>query len=510
MHYAAALHSLTHTLYFNMNYYAYQDDMLFAMSQNKTGLVVAPTGTGKGEVIARSNYESFKVKSKNIHINVIVAHRILLSQQLLQRAVTYFLDHNDVPALTRICVHSGDPIEYGREADLEDQIRLAMYPDHKCGSVSSLIEKVSQSIELGQDVVIATTYHSLAKTVAMLKDLKIRANIAYLDEAHRGVSQDDWFKTLKNFEKHCNRCYAFTATPGKQLSRIESLLGSTIYTMDSYTAISKGLVCKPVWMIVDVDGNIDQHIAKGIVTAFNEHQKRISIDAKMLVHCNDSQEIQTIADSHEIRTLINTLPNLLVAEISSTRGSRINGKEVDRLAWLETLNKHVGPMIVLHIDICNSGLDVPGFTFGLWTYMSSSETYATQGNGRSGRIIKEDRIRLQNGEITPNDYSQWVKPYNVCGLINFNDSLQEDEDAFVDFILKSREQGFYPEDIIYTGLKVGIVKTDPFADDAGVKKGYRQSPIQVAIEIRLENERLKELLYKTKNMDPMNIFDELV
>lgn len=491
-----------------MNYYSHQDDMLFAMSQNKSGLEIAPTGTGKGTVISRSNYESFKQKSKHIKINVIVAHRILLSQQLLQRAVQYFLDNKEVPTFSRICVHSGDPIEYGKE-DIEEQIWLAQYPDHKCGSVESLIEKVSEARNLGQDVVIATTYHSLHKITTMLKSLKIKADVNYLDEIHRGVSQDDWFRSLKKFVGLSKRFYAFTATPGKQIDRITSLVGSVIYHMNTHEAIRRGLICKPEWMIVDVDGNKQQHLAKGIATAFREHQKRIAIDAKLLVHCFDSQEIQTIADSHELRSLIKEVPDLLVAEISSARGSRINGVEKDRLTWLKTLNDHIGPMIVIHIDICNSGLDVPGFTFGLWTYMSASETYATQGNGRSGRIIKEDRVRLEKGEISANDYSNWIKPNNVCGLLNFSDSLKEDEDAFVDFILKSREQGFNPEDIVYTSSKSGIIKQDPFSDDAGLKKGYKQSPIQVAISVRLENERLKELLHKTKSMDPMNIFDEL-
>lgn len=489
-----------------MSYYSHQDNMLFAMIQNKTGLETAPTGTGKGTVISRSNYESFKQKSKHIKINVIVAHRILLSQQLLQRAVQYFLDNKEVPNFTRICVHSGDPIEYGKD-DIDEQIWLAQYPDHKCGSVESLIEKVSEVRNLGQDVVIATTYHSLHKITTMLKSLKLKADISYLDEIHRGVSQDDWFKLLKKFVALSKRSYAFTATPGKQIDRITSLVGSVIYHMDTHEAIRRGLICKPVWMIVDVEGNKQQHLAKGVVTAFKEHQKRISINAKLLVHCFDSQEIQTIADSHEICLLIKEIPDLLVAEISSARGARINGKEKDRLEWLKMLNDHKGPMIVIHIDICNSGLDVPGFTFGLWTYMSASETYATQGNGRSGRIINEDRVRLEKGEISANDYSTWIKPNNVCGLLNFSDSLKEDEDAFVDFILKSREQGFNPEDIVYTSNKSSIIKKDPFADDAGQKKGYRQSPIQVAISVRLENEQALELFYQSKKVDPMNIFD---
>jgi superfamily II DNA or RNA helicase len=491
------------------NYYAHQDDCRFQMKQNKTGFVEMPTGTGKGEINCSHAYDVYKSKSKKIKISITVSHRIMLSQQLLQRLVSFFLDKKEQPNFRRICVHSGNQIEYGRD-NIDEQIWVAAYPDDKCGSIDTLEKTIKQSIELGQDIAVSTTYHSLSKTLSVLKTLKLKADVVYLDELHRGVERDEWFTTLKNFIKLSKSTYGFTATPGKQKARIESLLGSTIYYMDSHTAISKGLICKPMWMIVDVDGNKLQHLAKGVVTAFNEHQSRMSIDAKMLLHCFDSQEIATVGDSHEIKSLIKQHPDLLVAEVSSARGARINGKELDRLEWLKILNEHKGKMIVLHIDICNSGLDVPGFTFGLWTYMSASETYATQGNGRSGRIIKEDRARLECGEISVADYSQWIKPYNVCGLLFFNDTVSEDERAFVDFILRSRDQGFNPEDIVYTGNKHGVLKSDPFASDGDLKSPYTQSRIAIAISIRLENESLKELLHSTKKLDPMNIFDQLV
>ena len=485
------------------NYYSHQDDCIAQMAQ--PGPVFMPTGTGKGEIISRHNYNVLNNKSQTININVIVAHRILLSQQLLQRAVQFFMNKGEQPNFRRICVHSGDQIEYGTDK-LEEEIWLAAYPDDKCGSLESLTESIQSSINLGHDVVIATTYHSLHKTTTVLNNLGLKANVSYLDEIHRGVAQDDWYTTLKEFVKACDLNYGFTATPGKQRSRIESLLGDCIYYMDSHTAIQRGLICKPVWMIVDVDGNKQQHIAKGVVKAFEEHQQRIKLDAKMLVHCTDTMEIATIGDSKEIKALLLEHKDLIVAEISSSRGARINGAVLERLDWLERLNKHQGKMIVLHIDICNSGLDVPGFTFGLWNYMSASETYATQGNGRSGRVIKADRERLERGEITAQDYSQWEKPYNICGLLNFNDSIQEDEDIFVDFVLRSREQGFDPEDIIFTGTRMGTHKSDPFSEDGDERNPFMQSRIQVAINVRLENEARKELHHNLKKLDPMSIF----
>lgn len=491
------------------NYYAHQDDCRFQMKQNKFGFVEMPTGTGKGEIICSHAYDVYKGKSKKIKISITVSHRIMLSQQLLQRLVSFFLDKKERPNFRRICVHSGDQIEYGRD-NIDEQIWVAAYPDDKCGSVDALEKTIRQSINLGQDIAISTTYHSLSKTLSVLKTLKLKADVVYLDELHRGVERDEWFTTLKNFIKFSKSAYGFTATPGKQKIRIESLLGSTVYYMDSHAAIGKGLICKPMWMIVDVDGNKLQHLAKGVVAAFNEHQSRMSINAKMLLHCFDSQEIATVGDSHEIKSLMKQNSDLLVAEVSSARGARINGKELDRLEWLKILNEHKGKMIVLHIDICNSGLDVPGFTFGLWTYMSASETYATQGNGRSGRIVKEDRVRLERGEISVIDYTQWVKPYNVCGLLFFNDTVVEDEHAFVDFILRSRDQGFNPEDIVYTGNKHGVLKSDPFASDSDLKSPYTQSRIAINISIRLENEALKELLHSIKKLDPMNIFDRLI
>lgn len=489
-----------------MNYYSHQDECIAEMNRQKSGFIEMPTGTGKGEIICNHAYGLYKQEKPSIKITVTVSHRIMLSQQLLQRLVVYFLNKKEQPNFRRICVHSGDQIEYGLDT-LEDQIWVAAYPDDKCGSVSDLENTIREAINLGQDLAISTTYHSLNKTVSVLNSLGIKADACYLDELHRGVERDEWMKVIKKFVKHVDRCYGFTATPGKQRSRINSIVGQTIYYMDSFTAIERGLICKPMWMIVDVEGNKEKHIAKGVVNAFEEHQSRIAVDAKMLVHCFDSLEIASIGDSREIKLLMEKYPELMVAEVSSSRGARINGVAMDRLEWLKSLNDHKGRMIVLHIDICNSGLDVPGFTFGLWTYMSSSETYATQGNGRSGRIVKEDRVRLERGEITTADYSQWVKPFNICGLMNFLDTVEEDEEAFVDFILRSREQGFDPSDIVYTGNKKSVNKTSPFEGDAGIRDAYKQSQLQVQIKIRLEAEDRMNMHRRLRDMDPMSIFE---
>ena len=227
-----------------------------------------------------------------------------------------------------------------------------------------------------------------------------------------------------------------------------------------------------------------------------------------MVNCLDSVEIASIADSKFVKDCQAKYLDLLVAEVSSARGARINGVEVSRQDFLDALQKHTGRMLVLHIDICNSGIDVPDFNFPLWTYYSDSETYVTQGNGRGGRLKKEDRLRLERGEINTQDRTSWVKPYNTCGMLAFSNTIEEDTQAFVEFVLKSREQGFDPKDTVYASSKSSVMKKSPFEPEN--KGGRRQSQVEVAITVALENESLREMIYEISKLeDPMNIFEVL-
>jgi hypothetical protein len=147
----------------------------------------------------------------------------------------------------------------------------------------------------------------------------------------------------------------------------------------------------------------------------------------------------------------------------------------------------------MHIDICNAGIDVPEFNLPLWTYLPGSETKIVQGNGRGCRLHPKDRSRLEKGKITTADRSTWYKPYNTVGLLVFEDSLEEDEDTFVDFILKSREQGFQVNDAISLRKNSGK-KGSPFFPPEDPKA--RPQDLKSLCQVRVENEELLEATIK--------------
>ena len=256
--------------------YTYQDDVLVQMNNNHTGLIEMPTGTGKGEIICRHAHETYtefrkrlKGKKKStIRITVVISDRIMLSQQMQMRIVKYSVKtKKQKPTYVRMSVHSGDATEYSDLDSAEERMWVSEYPDQQCYSTAQIAEEIAKAINLGQDLSISTTYHSLNKVLKSLKDLKIKAKVGYLDEIHRGVARDDWFKTLKDFSKQCDKCFGFTATPGNKRGRIQSLLGATIYYMDMHRAINLALICKPRWMIIEVNGNKENNLAQGVVKA---------------------------------------------------------------------------------------------------------------------------------------------------------------------------------------------------------------------------------------------------
>jgi hypothetical protein len=163
--------------------------------------------------------------------------------------------------------------------------------------------------------------------------------------------------------------------------------------------------------------------------------------------------------------------------------------------------------MVLHIDICNAGIDVPGFNLPIWTYLPSSETYLIQGNGRGARLSNEDRVLLEQGKLSIVDRSQWYKPYNTVCLLAFTDTIEEEKQEFVEFIYRSRDQGFKVNDLASIAKSSGK-KPDPFNNDAG-QTSIIQS-IQTLVDIALENESLRETIYEVRKLEnPMDIFEVL-
>jgi superfamily II DNA or RNA helicase len=481
------------------NFYAETDIALHALSNNNNGLNEAATGIGKGVHIERDAVRHLINNPSDTVI--IVGHRILLVQQLMERVVKRAFDLTSTVSFKRIGVHSGGSSNIETDT-LKERIARAQYPDTMCPSIADLENTLSDSLNRKVGNAIYVTYHSLSKVLTVCIKLGIQPRL-YCDEIHVPAGDKDKWEIVEQMCQQAGSYYAFSATVDKYRNKIEKVFGQRIYHLPADKAISLGLICQPIWMIAEVQGTNDKNLAQGVVQAFIEHDNRNTFDVKALVNCKDTNNLKTIAGSKQVKVLRQLYSNFMLAEISSDRGCVVNGKKVDRPTWIKNINEHVGPLMVLHIDICNAGIDVPGFNLPIWTYLPASETYQIQGNGRGARLSFKDRELLEQGKISVNDRSTWDKPYNTICLLAFSDTIEEDKQEFVDFILRSRSQGFAVNDLANSSKNSGK-KPDPFNGTAG-QTGIIQN-LQAAVDIALENEQIRELISEFDENDPMAMF----
>lgn len=484
------------------NFYAETDVALDALSNHKTGLVEAATGTGKGVLI---ECDASKYFANNKGTVVVVGHRILLVAQLMERITQRSIKTTGAAPFKRIGVHSGGMSSIEAET-LKERIALQQFPDIMCPSVTKLDETLSDSVRRGVSNAIYVTYHSLEKVLISCAKLGIRPRV-YFDEIHTAAGDKNKWTTVTQMCLQSDYFYAFSATVDKYRKKIEETFGKRIYHLPADQAIARGLICKPVWMLAEVDGSREKNLAQGVVQAFIEHNDKNMFDAKALVNCKDTKDIVTIATSTQIKDLYSLYKNFMLAEISSERGCIINNIRVDRSTWIKTVNNHTGHLMVLHIDICNAGIDVPGFNLPMWTYLPGSETYTIQGNGRGARLSIDDREKLERQEITVADRSKWNKPYNTVCLLVFNDTIEEDVDGFVEFIFRSRSQGFEVTDLCALSKNSGKL-ADPF-DNKNNILGTIQA-LQAQVDISLEEEAERNIIESIREMSSDERTDALM
>jgi Type III restriction enzyme, res subunit len=445
------------------NHYTYQDDMRNAMNKHIYGLLVSPTGTGKGEVICDHATDTFvNTKSKTIVIQALVAHRVILTIQTQQRIVNFCKRKTGKVPFSRMAIHSGDKCEY-EDITISERETILSYPDQQPKSVDGIKEMILKSQGLGQDLLIAITYHSLPKLIKALKELNIHLDVCYLDEIH-SLSNNKWFQDCQELHSLSDSMFGFTATPGKALERILTLFGQNnpIYELSIKEACDRALIARPRWLLVEIIGTRESNLANGVITAIETFQTETSTkEFKAVIHCKGKGDILNLGHTNKTgleSKLRSIYPNLMIAEMSSqtkiaggqvSGGGYINGRYFrNRTKWLEAVSKHNGELIVLHIDICNTGLDIPGFNFGLWTYAPTTESYQIQGNGRSGRLNPIDRKNLETGVIKPGETDKMIKPSNIVGMLCFDESVDDEREKFKSLIMRSREYGFIPEDSI--------------------------------------------------------------
>ena len=466
------------------------------------GCIFGPTGVGKGEVISHMvDITINKDVKKQINIAVTVSHRILLSMQLSHRTVKKSLLSGKVH-YNRVAVHSGDANDFSLlDGDIEREI-VNSHSDTQILNSTDLIDHISRSIIAGENIAISTTYHSLDTVSIAMETLGLESNLTQGDEIHH-LKNDKWYNKMERLLKISRRSRGYTATPGKCRQRLEKLFGKTIWEMSAKEAQDIGLITKPIWFTTEVDGNHENYLDQAVVESFIKREKDLNVTQKMLVHCGHSWEISTCIDpKNRIWTELKTCyEGLMIAAIASHSEIQhyIDGvKYTNRQEWLDTINAHKGRLIVFHIDIVNSGIDVPGFTTSLWTRPPVSEIRQTQGNGRSRRIDSLDREKLEQGIISGLDRETgWIKPYNYEGVLFFNDILEDDINKFTDTVIASREEGFDPEDINFSNSSSRTGTSEEQDID---------TPTQAKIKAQIKHkmEELKKTQQKQKQSENTN------
>jgi hypothetical protein len=149
-------------------------------------------------------------------------------------------------------------------------------------------------------------------------------------------------------------------------------------------------------------------------------------------------------------------------------GNFINGEKVRRDDFLKRLKEDgTNPMkklIVLHYDILAEGIDVSGFS-GIMPLRTLNKSKFLQTFGRAARPDKEDRIKMDSGELGFNDLSKMNKPYSYIMIPSVYRGNEDDKMNVVQLIEELRDYGFNPqENIVSSSLVHGIPETEAPTD----------------------------------------------
>ena len=504
--------------------YSYQKDAVQTTMLNSKGIVCMPTSVGKTFCQAAIIADDVIKNRKQFKIYVINAPRIMLSYQLLKEVYS-FLTHEGIEA-RYMFVHSGGKTD---EKELEE-VRLASkdeegntIPFSEIGSgtsvlgIRTMMEKAkAQKLPL----IFFSTYNSASNIEIARQQAGIRQSISIVlnDEAHYLV-QEQFYDILRTLPSQ--RCYFFTATmietpsdKGRGMNNEESY-GKVLYMMLPIQAILLGKMIRPRLHFVKSSGvyNTDDYnksLNKIITDTFKQHEevlKKTKQLPKVLVSARGTQDILTFLHSREYQDLRNEGVDIYAVASTDAINNDINGEKVRRQDFLKRLKidgeNKTKRLIVLHYDILAEGIDVSGFT-GIMPLRTLNKSKFLQTYGRSARPDKEDRAKIDKGEITVNDLALMNKPYSYIMIPNIVHSNEDDKANMTQLITELRTYGFKPsEDIVSSSIVRGIAEID---EPDGLNDLQRRIPnagqIIEGLEAELEAEEDAKLS-KTNLLDKL-------
>jgi superfamily II DNA or RNA helicase len=451
--------------------YPYQKDAVTTTFYNYKGIVCLPTGTGKTFCQASVLANDILMNPGQFRLYVVNAPRILLTYQLLKE-VYGFLVSNGIEARYAF-VHSGGKTD---ESELEDMRIEANIEGHNIPfseigsgtSIDGIKEMMHKAKEQDLPLIIFSTYNSASKIEVARKEFtKQPISIILNDEAHYLV-QEQFHDILHTMSS--SRCYFFTATTihtpsdsGRGMNNKE-LYGNMLYKMIPREAIELGKMVRPRLHIVKTEGvyssqDYEKSLSKIIYESFHQHSKAIGtkLSPKILISVKGTGDMKKFLNSSECAKLKSEGVEIYAVASTDEIGNNANGDKVRRQDFLKIL-KEAGDdikrkIIVLHYDILAEGIDVSGFT-GIMPLRTLNKSKFLQTFGRAARLDREDRKRLESGEITPSDVDKMNKPYAYIIVPNVVQNNEDDKTNLTQLITELRDYGFNPSEHIISSSRV--------------------------------------------------------
>ncbi len=348
-----------------------------SMQRRDKGQLIMPTGAGKTLCMIKDTEREFNgcawdlfLKTPERKVTVVVAPRILLSQQLSED-FEESLGINPMLQYKILHVHSGDTHH------------------NSTTNAGKILEWTKDNYRYNK--LIFTTYHSLHR----IQESGINVDTIYFDEAHNSVKRNffpatEFFAGLEHI-----RCFFFTATPKHSYSlshagmNDKEVYGKVITKVSAPELVKQGVILPPKVVVKEFE-----KVAKAEQTNKTDcHHLIESIDEvnvdKILVCVRRTQQIINLVD--EKNTFCGDLEkrgyDLLY--ITSKTGGYVNGEKVSRETFFSTLrewgNDKSKRFIIMHHSILSEGISVPGLEAALFmrnmNYITISQTI--------GRVIRK-------------------------------------------------------------------------------------------------------------------------
>lgn len=428
----------------------HQTEMRNIAKNKQLGQFIAPTGTGKSVVQANIIADNI-VDINNFGIYLVLTPRILLTNQLMDSVAKPLIKKGI--GFKRIVVHSGTASEAGLTDDELAQmsrkevlryLKTLAFADSTTRATSAEIkDDIRSAINGNYPIVMCSTYHSVEKITNAIEAINVPVNITLCDEAHH-VVQPTFHESVVAISDKSKKTFFFTATrkvtasdDGRGMNN-EKIYGEVLAQYTPIEMIEKGYIVMPKLHFVDVTGDSDC-VGDAVARSFEEHRKHVNGNAKLLVSCSGSQQLEQILNDSSFKSYISNNKNKIkIFDITALWGARINGKVVERNDFLTELRNYKGLAIVLHLHILTEGIDITDMS-GTMLLGNPTESKFYQLVGRGTRLDVNDRAGLTDGTITPVDKSKWNKPYCYVIIPVFNDEGIDNRATMMTLIEKMRD-----------------------------------------------------------------------